>query len=158
MSTATPRERVIAPHTFVNDGLRWHVRAYDFLTDSFRDFLLARILEAHSADIEDICQLGAWEKRHDQSWNTFVELIISAHPGLSGHQKKVIERDYGMVQGEAAVPVRRACLLYLLRRLSLLTEGHDPAEQQIILSNREETMKWLEEITSEGSDAVSTTT
>ncbi len=158
MSTATPRERVIAPHTFVNDGLRWHVRAYDFLTDSFRDFLLARILEAQSADIEDCCQLGVWEKMHDQPWNTFVELKISAHPGLSGHQKKIIEQDYGMVQGETKLPVRRACLLYLLRRLNLLTEGLDPAEQQIILGNREEALKWLEEVTSEGSDAVSAIT
>ncbi len=158
MSTAAPRERIIAPHTFVTDGLRWHVRAYDFLTNTFRDFLLARIIEAHPTGNGDNCQPEAWENTNDQLWNTFVELKISAHPGLSGHQKKIIEQDYGMVQGEALLPVRRACLPYLLRRLNLLADGLDPAEQQIVLSNRQKVLKWLEEDVSEGSDAVSAIT
>jgi hypothetical protein len=38
--------RVLEPHTLVNTGLRWHVRAYSEDTCDFRDFVLSRITEA----------------------------------------------------------------------------------------------------------------
>ena len=55
-------------------------------------------------------------------------------------QKKCIERDYNMVDGEAEVEIKAAFHFYLRERLKL-TRGHEsnPAkEQQIILTNEDE--------------------
>jgi hypothetical protein len=38
-----PSERIIEPHTLVDTGLRWHVRAYNAQSCDFRDFVLSRI-------------------------------------------------------------------------------------------------------------------
>ena len=35
--------RELVPHSIVDNGLRWHVRAYDRKSKSFRDFVLTRI-------------------------------------------------------------------------------------------------------------------
>ncbi|MBK8816564.1 MAG: WYL domain-containing protein [Methylococcaceae bacterium] len=38
-------QREIAPFALVNDGLRWHVRAYDRKSKEFRDFVLTRMAD-----------------------------------------------------------------------------------------------------------------
>ena len=43
-------ERLIIPHTLVDNGLRWHVRAFDRKHDQFRDFVLTRIKDANLSD------------------------------------------------------------------------------------------------------------
>ncbi|MCL5061170.1 MAG: WYL domain-containing protein [Candidatus Thermoplasmatota archaeon] len=42
--------RVLEPHTLVNTGLRWHVRAYSEDTCDFRDFVLSRVMAAECLD------------------------------------------------------------------------------------------------------------
>ena len=37
------KAREIIPHTIVDNGLRWHVRAYDRKTNAFRDFVITRL-------------------------------------------------------------------------------------------------------------------
>src|SRR5690606_29337231 len=39
-SRLQPARRVIEPHALVHDGFRWHARAFDRETGSFRDFVL----------------------------------------------------------------------------------------------------------------------
>ena len=75
----------------------------------------------------------------DTDWHTLVTLEIGPHPGLSDAQKKVIALDYGMRNGKARITVRKALLYYTLRRLGLDTapSARNPAEQQIVLLNRE---------------------
>lgn len=149
MSSPEPKARIIAPHDFVSDGWRWHVRAYDFLSDSFRDFLLARILRAgECAPPEE--QL--WSKEHDIEWMTKISLRIIPHPGLSPQQKAVVESDFGMAGGEVLFPVRQACLFYILRQLRFLDESKNPAEQQVVLANKEEVLSQLEVPKPQGGD------
>ena len=75
----------------------------------------------------------------DQDWQDIVDLIIAPHPELSVGQRKAIELDYGMDDGKATIPVKRALLYYALRRLGLDTDPHAraPQDQQIILLNGE---------------------
>jgi hypothetical protein len=144
MSSPEPKARVIAPHTFVSDGWRWHVRAYDFLSGSFRDFLLARILRAGECAAPGDHKEKLWSKENDTEWETKVSLQIIPHPGLSSQQKAVVASDFGMVDGEVLFPVRQACLFYVLRQLRFLDESKNPAEQQIVLANKEEVLPLLD--------------
>ncbi len=143
MSSPEPKARLIAPHTFVSDGWRWHVRAYDFLSGSFRDFLLARVLLAGECAAPGRPREQLWSKENDTEWQTRVPLRIVPHPGLSPQQKAVVASDFGMVDGEVLFPVRQACLFYVLRQLRLLDESKNPAEQQIVLANKAEVLPLL---------------
>lgn len=137
MSSPEPKDRVIAPHSFVSNGWRWHVRAYDFLSGSFRDFLLARILRGQECAVPKEQSERPWLKEKDVEWETWVSLRIVPHPGLSPRQKAVVASDFGMVDGEVLFPVRQACLFYILRQLGFLDGSKNPAEQQVILANKE---------------------
>lgn len=152
MSSPYPKPRIIAPHSFVSDGWRWHIRAYDFLSASFRDFLLARMLSIQGHEVPLNLRDIPWSKDNDAHWTTMVPLRIVPHPGLSSHQKAVVATDFGMVDGEVFFPVRRACLFYTLRRLRLLDELINPAEQQIVLYNKDEIIHLLNEPENHGGD------
>lgn len=108
-SGATVRE--IIPFALVNDGLRWHVRAYDRKSSEFRDFVLTRMLATTSVDnspIESHELAGA-----DIQWNRIVELDLVPHPNQEHSQ--IIEGDYGMIAGVLRINVRAATAGYVLR-------------------------------------------
>lgn len=102
--------REIVPFVIVNNGLRWHVRAYDRKRSSFIDFVLTRISEPKiiSGDIKDHESRDA-----DIQWNRIVELEMTAHPRLP--YPETIEFDYGMKEGCLKVNIRSAIAGYLLR-------------------------------------------
>lgn len=135
LSRPEPRWRGVYPHAIGYDGYRWHVRAFCEDTKTFRDFLLARIVE-----IGDDARDTECDPADDRDWHEYVELQIGPHPGLSESQKRVIELDYGMHDGSAGLRVRRAFLFYTLGRLGLDADAseRDPASQHIVLLNRED--------------------
>lgn len=103
--------REIVPHTLVDNGLRWHVRAFDRKSCEFRDFVLTRI---KSAKVVADSELVESEKQHqDRQWNRFVELELVPHPRII--HSEAIELDYGMTSGVMTVEVRAATAGYLLR-------------------------------------------
>ncbi|MBF0237844.1 MAG: WYL domain-containing protein [SAR324 cluster bacterium] len=136
LTRITPKWRRIAPHAFGTDGFRWHIRAYCFRTNSFRDFVLGRILDVRLPQPEEV------NFSEDEWWHTWVNVMIGPHPGLTADQQTIISRDYGMDQGKLVIPVRRSMLLYLLVLLRVddeqIEKWRNPEEQQIILLNREE--------------------
>lgn len=134
LSDPEPRWRWIAPHAIAFDGFRWHIRAFCFGDEMFKDFLLSRTL-----DIRGSRKSGVLAD-NDHDWNTVVTLEIRPHPALSDRQAKVISLDYGMTDGKAEIRVRRALLHYALRRLGLDTDpaARKPKDQQIILANRDD--------------------
>ncbi len=132
MSRPDPKWRLFAPHSFVFDGMRWHVRSFCFVDNQFKDFLLPRILAIGKK------RPGAVFNDDDLEWNTKVDVFLVPHPELSDGQRKVIETDYCMTNGEVRIPVRQALLPYLLQRLNLLQERDRPEEQQVILGNKNE--------------------
>ncbi|MBN7761638.1 WYL domain-containing protein [Nitratireductor aquibiodomus] len=133
LSRPEPRWRWIAPHAIGFDGFRWHTRAFCLTDQSFKDFLLSRIIETRGIKPSEIDADG------DADWNEQVTLEIGPHPQLSETQQKVIALDYGMRGGRANIPVRKALLYYALKRLGLDTDpaARRPQDQQIVLLNRD---------------------
>lgn len=103
--------REIIPFALVNDGLRWHVRAYDRKSSEFRDFVLTRMLATTVVDHSPIenHELAA----ADIQWNRIVELDLVPHPNQEHSQ--IIEGDYGMIAGVLRINVRAANAGYVLR-------------------------------------------
>lgn len=134
LSRPEPRWRWVAPHAIGFDGFRWHARAFCETDQTFKDFLLSRILETRATRLSDVTL------ESDTDWQEQVILEVGPHPDLSDTQKKVIALDYGMRGGKAQIPVRRAFLYYALKRLGLDTDpaARRPQEQQIVLLNRKE--------------------
>lgn len=133
LSRPEPRWRWIAPHAIGFDGFRWHTRAFCEIDQTFKDFVLSRIIETRSTKPSEV------GPEADADWNEQVAMEIGPHPELSDTQQKVIALDYGMKGGKAKILVRKALLYYALKRLGLDT---DPAarraqDQQIVLLNRE---------------------
>lgn len=115
------KQREIVPHCLVDNGLRWHVRAYDRVRQRFGDFVLNRIADA--APLEFVSERSHEGAREDRQWNRFVELEIVPHPNLSN--KEAIEFEYQMKDGFLAVEVRAAIAGYLLRRWNVdCSEDH----------------------------------
>ena len=132
MSRAEPVWRWIEPHALVYDGLRWQIRAYCCMTETFRDFLLIRILKV------DDFRAGAGMREQDSDWNTLCEVVMVPHGDLSDSQKQVIEGDYKMQGGRLSLTVRRALVPYLFQRLNLSMAGKMPSEQQVEILNLDE--------------------
>ncbi|RJG51448.1 WYL domain-containing protein [Motilimonas pumila] len=103
--------REIVPHTLVDNGLRWHVRAFDRKHGEFRDFVLTRIKAA--VVIEDSTLSETELETQDRQWNRFVELELVPHPRIK--HSEAIELDYGMTEGVMKVEIRAATAGYLLR-------------------------------------------
>lgn len=133
LSRPEPRWRWIAPHAIGFDGFRWHVRAFCEEDGTFKDFLLARIIDVGATRPSESASAD------DRDWHEFVDLEIGPHPGLSQSQRAVVALDYGMQGGRVVLPVRRAFLYYALKRLGLDRDAasKDPADQHIVLLNRE---------------------
>jgi hypothetical protein len=133
LSRPEPRWRLIAPHALAFDGFRWHTRAFCLTDQTFKDFLLSRIIEIRSDKPSEV------SAEVDTDWNELVVLEIAPHPDLSEMQQKVIALDYGMRSGMATIPVRKALLYYALKRLGLDTDptARRPRDQQIVLLNRD---------------------
>lgn len=108
-SGATKRELV--PHAIVNNGHRWHVRAYDRKSKAFRDFVCTRFKRIELQETEpknnELADM-------DTAWNTLCELQLVPHPRLN--HSKAIEMDYGMTKGMLVLEVRAALANYLLRQ------------------------------------------
>lgn len=117
-SGLSPRE--IIPFVLVDNGLRWHVRAYDRKREAFIDFVITRITDPVITDSEP----QEHETREaDIQWNRIVEMELVAHPEL--RHPETIEIDYAMQDGVLKVNVRAAVAGYVLRRWNVdCTEDH----------------------------------
>ncbi len=134
MNSPDPEKRWISPHAFGFDGHRWHVRSFCYKNRQYRDFNLGRILSIY--DIRD----DSLDHSNDFLWHNNITFRIATHPGLTANQKKYVERDYNMINGEAEIEIKAAFHFYLKEKLKL-NKGHEdsPAkEQQIVLINASE--------------------
>jgi hypothetical protein len=129
-------DRQIVPHALVDNGQRWHVRAYDRANARFSDFVITRISRAVVSDGSDAVdheRPGA-----DEQWNRMVELNLIPHPKLK--HKGAVEADYGMRSGALVVKCRAALAGYALRRWGVDCSTHhhlDPVEFQLALTNQD---------------------
>jgi len=132
--------RIIAPHTLVWTGLRWHVRGWCEKNQGFRDFVLSRFRGEPEL-------LGPSSQHDDQDtdWHTHVAIRLEPDPRLSPDQRQVVATDYGMQDGHLTLPVRARLATYLLQLLNIQTGDPqpDPRAQQVIIANRAEIEPWL---------------
>ncbi|MFT2092367.1 WYL domain-containing protein [Paraglaciecola sp. 2405UD69-4] len=112
--------RAIVPHSLVNNGHRWHVRAFDRKNNRFRDFVCTRFT---FIDLMEEALHVHEASPYDEQWNRFVELILIPHPKLN--QSRAIEMDYGMDKGMLAIKQRAAVAAYVLRQWQVdCSEGY----------------------------------
>lgn len=110
-NTSGTTEREIVPFALVNNGVRWHVRAYDRKSSSFRDFVLTRVNQAKI--LEGNFVLPNEVPENDVQWSRIIELELVVHPARE--RPEVIAMDYPMVGGVMRVNVRATNAGYLLR-------------------------------------------
>ncbi|MBB3062820.1 WYL domain-containing protein [Microbulbifer rhizosphaerae] len=132
--------RIIAPHTFVNTGLRWHLRAWCEKNQQYRDFVLSRF---HGEP--ELLDKSPRSAKGDTAWNTQITLILQPDLRLSAEQKAVLEHDYNMEGGQLRLQTRAALASYLLKEMQVNTKMLDgrPEAQQLVLVNYEDVKEWL---------------
>lgn len=138
MTDSENREsRIIEPHSIVDSGLRWHIRAYNERSYDFRDFVLPRISQATRLKIA-----AESSAIYDDDWTETTQLILTPHPNLSTAQQQGLLIDYDAVKtGVIELTVRRALAGYVLQNLSVDTSKQhsmNPNAYQLILLNQEE--------------------
>lgn len=132
--------RIIQPHVFVKTGLRWHLRAFDEKHQQFRDFVLSRFNGA-----PEVLEGETVSPCNDKAWQTVIDLKFVADLRLSPEQKRVIEQDYQMTNGELTVTTRAALAQYVLQEMQVNIKFLDeyPEAQQLVLANKKDIQTWL---------------
>lgn len=145
LTSDDPQARTLSPHALGFNGFRWHIRAFCHTRQSFRDFVIARILSIRAGSASTV------SSQDDLAWQTPATLVLAPHPGLPPAQRKVVELDYGMQNGEVRLECRQALLFYLLKHLGFEgCEALTPQAQQIILKNRDEVAHHLDAASATG--------
>lgn len=109
-------ELEVTPHAITQDGARWMVRCWCGSKSGFESYDLSRIVRAQL--------LGPDQDRSglDRAWERVVKVILTPNPMLPSAQQRLVEDDYGMVDGELQLECRRALLSPMLRQLNLVGE------------------------------------
>ncbi len=108
-------ERDIVPLALVNNGVRWHVRAFDRKHREFRDFVLSRMDSPVVLEDGDVSREEMSES--DMQWSRIIELELVPHPRHP--RPEAIMMDYDMPGGVLRVKVRAAHAGYLLQLWSV---------------------------------------
>ena len=130
------RSQIIEPHSLIDTGLRWHVRAYSEDHFDFRDYVLSRIVEAQM-----LAEIAESSPDYDDDWVESIMLRLAPHPGLHVRKRQSLMIDYGAEEGIIEVNVRRALLGYTLQKMSVdTTSDHslNPDAFNLIIVNRDE--------------------
>ena len=129
-------KRIIEPHSLVNTGFRWHVRAYNEDTFDFRDFVLSRFVSAKCLDKD-----AESSAMYDDDWLEIISLKLSPHPKLDEKDRSSLLIDYGSNEGIIDIKIRRALIGYILQKLSVDTTADyslNPKKYQLVVLNRDE--------------------
>lgn len=110
-NTSGEGERDLVPFALVDNGVRWHVRAYDRKSKMFKDFMLSRIGKADI--LEDSPALSEEKLEHDMQWSRLIELELIVHPKVK--RPELIAQDYDIQGGVRRIRVRATNAGYLLR-------------------------------------------
>jgi hypothetical protein len=151
VSRPRPTTRWISPHTFANDGDRWHVRAYCAEHRDFRDFVVSRITQVADPQQTPV------EASADRGWDRFVTLKVAANPVLGSEVQRALEAEYAMSKRILNVRVRVCLAYYVERRLALDVDDSalPTGRKQLVLVNTEEVRRAEEDAIAETKMALS---
>lgn len=142
MSNPQGSSRVIYPHSLVDTGFRWHIRAYCANRESFRDFNLGRIVGDTS-----LVDAGGTHTtlEYDEQWGTEVKLQLKANPLLNKHQQQLVEAEFGIKRGSLFVSARACLVAYELQRyqIDLTCLESPPKTQLLVVANHEALTSYL---------------
>jgi hypothetical protein len=103
------RVQAIVPHALIDSGSRWMVRAYDRSAETFRDYVINRIVKVlGESDSPEPHEL----KDSDEGWNSFENLTLKPHPSLA--HPEAVAQEFGMHDGVLKMTCRAALKDYLL--------------------------------------------
>lgn len=128
--------REIIPFALAQAGGRWFVRAFDRRINSFKCFVINRIVDAKFLG-ESPKDLESPE--NDIQWNRKVEIELVPHPANIMHPD-AIETEYGMTSGVLYKTIRASMVGYFLRALNVdCTSDHSlrGIEYHLWLRNRQ---------------------
>lgn len=108
-------EREIVPFALIDNGLRWHVRAFDRRSQEFRDFVITRIKRPMVLKGQPVAPYEMSDQ--DIQWTRIVELEICPHPDQP--RPDITEVDFGMSGGALRLKLRAATAGYVLRKWSV---------------------------------------
>lgn len=108
-------EREVVPIALGHDGIRWHCRAYCRYRNRFSDFNVNRISKSVIGN-----KINLEEK--DTAWETFVDIVVNAHPYLGVDEKSLVLNDFGY-DDKFTLRVRGALADYTIQYYRL---GRDP--------------------------------
>ncbi|WP_025733863.1 hypothetical protein [Carnimonas nigrificans] len=98
--------RMLTPTVIITVNGRQHVRAYDWGSRIFKDFVLARFL-----GVPEPVAPAAAPPPEDTAWEVTIPVRFVVNPALSKAQQEVIERDYLLVPCEFSI---RAPMIFYL--------------------------------------------
>jgi predicted DNA-binding transcriptional regulator YafY len=103
-------EKILVPIALVNNGVRWHARAFDRERLAFRDYVLTRM---ESPVVLDRSPAGKDETaEQDSQWSRIISLELVPHP--KHPRPELVLADYGMKNGVLKVKVRAANAGYIM--------------------------------------------
>ncbi|MGR2682591.1 helix-turn-helix transcriptional regulator [Chromobacterium haemolyticum] len=105
-------EREIVPFALIDNGLRWHVRAFDRKSQEFRDFVITRIRRPRVLKGLPVAPHELSDQ--DIQWTRIVELELVPHPDQP--RPEITEMDYDMQDGVLRMRLRAATAGYILRK------------------------------------------
>ena len=108
-------EREIVPFALIDNGLRWHVRAFDRKSQEFRDFVITRIRRPVVLKGQPVAPHELSDQ--DIQWTRIVELELVPHPDQP--RPEITEMDYSMRDGVLRMKLRAATAGYILRKWSV---------------------------------------
>lgn len=120
MTNPKPHQRVIAPHTLVYTGFRWHLRAWCYTRQGFRDFLLSRI-----SGTPELQQLSDKTANQDAAWQTELQLRLIPNQRLTADQQTLVANDYAMQNQQLILNLRQALAQYTLQRYQAATTDEE---------------------------------
>lgn len=129
-------EREIVPLALVDNGQRWHVRAFDRKTSSFRDFVLTRVRDVRVLPDFPLPQESL---ERDTQWAHMVELEVVPHPDFP--RPELVALDYPMTGGVLHIRAKAALAGYILSRWGIDCSANHSLrgpEYRLWLRNRSE--------------------
>ncbi|MBX9927134.1 MAG: WYL domain-containing protein [Hyphomicrobiaceae bacterium] len=112
LTRPAPSERWIAPARLISDGDRWHVRAWCFERESWRDFVLGRIVAIGAAK-------PVGDLPPDREWLETVEIVLRPSALLSPAQEAAVAGEFAMTGGRLTIAIPAAMRIYAVSHWGL---------------------------------------
>lgn len=140
MREPTPHLRVIAPHSLIRAGRRWHLRAFSSTNQDFRDYALGRVEK-----VERLDSPAERTEKDDRAWMTKVPVRLVAHPDLTPEQEALIRFEYFNNTAARVDTCRGALVSYFIQdvRAAIDPAKQRPPDFQMAVANIGEVRPWL---------------